>query len=109
MVIGRRTAIAATAAGLTLVGASVAGGYRLGQSVNVPRGGNAFFTPSTWNCFNRGPSVDCQTGDAFPWVELTGTRSGGVTVRVHTLRDPQGGGLRRVYVKGYPVYVFSAF
>ena len=32
-----------------------------------------------------------------------------MTVKVHTLRDPEGRRLVRTYVKGYRVYVFSAF
>jgi hypothetical protein len=60
-------------------------------------------------CNNYGNRVRCFTGDAYPYAELTDTRRGGVTVKVHTLRDPQGGTLTRTYVRGYPVYVFSAF
>jgi hypothetical protein len=77
--------------------------------VDVPRGGNAKFAPSAWQCHNYGSRVECFSGDAFPYAELTGTPANGVTVKVHTLKDPQGGSLRRIYVKGYPVYVFSAF
>jgi hypothetical protein len=76
---------------------------------HVPRGGNALFVPSYWRCVNFGSRVECTSGDAYPWVELTATTPGGVTVKVHTLRDPQGGGLKRTYVKGYPVYTFTAF
>ena len=97
----------ALAAGLlaSLVVAAGAAGYSMATAVKVPRGGRATFVPSYWSCQNYGRRVECQTGDAYPYVTLTDTKSGGVTVKVHTLRDPQGGGLN---VKGYPVYVFSA-
>jgi hypothetical protein len=105
----RRTRIVAAALIVGLIGAAGAGGYTIGRSVNVPRGGNATFFPSGWRCNNYGSRVSCFSGDAYPYAELTSTRGRGVTVKVHTLRDPQGGSMRRVYVKGYPVYVFTAF
>jgi hypothetical protein len=104
----RRTCIATAALIVGLIGAAGAGGYTLGRLVNVPRGGNATFLPSGWRCNNHGIRVECFSGDAFPYAELTSTRGGGVTVRVHTLRDPHGGHVTRIYVKGYPVYVFTA-
>lgn len=93
----------------SLVITAGAAGYGIASMVNVPRGGSATFLPMHWTCQNYGSRVQCQTGDAYPFVELTGSRTGGVTVKVHTLRDPQGGRLTRTYVKGYPVYVFAAF
>ena len=92
-----------------LVVAAGAGGYAVGRMQDVPRGNTATFLPSHWSCRNLGSSVKCQSGDAFPNATLTTTRTGGITVKVHTLRDPQGGGLRRGYENGYPVYVFTAF
>ena len=93
----------------SLVVTAGAGGYALASAINVPRGGSATFLPIGWSCQNYGSRVQCQTGDAYPYVELTGSKSGGVTVKVHTLRDPQGGGFKRIYDRGYPVYVFTAF
>jgi hypothetical protein len=105
----RRGRIAAATLTVALVGVAGAGGYTMGRTVNVPRGGNATFIPSGWRCNNFGIRVSCFSGDAYPYAELTSTRGGGITVKVHTLRDPQGGTLRRIYVKGYPVYIFTAF
>ena len=105
----RRTCVVAAALTVGLAAAAGAGGYAAGRSVDVPRGGTATFRPSQWRCHNYGSRVDCFSGDAYPYAELTSTRGGGITVKVHTLRDPQGGRMTRVYVKGYPVYVFSAF
>ena len=104
----RKAAVATVGLVVGLAGAAGAGGYTLGRSVDVPRGGSATFHPSNWFCRNYGSRVECSNGDAFPYAELTTTRSGGITVRVHTLRDPQGGHLTRIYVRGYPVYVFTA-
>jgi hypothetical protein len=105
----RRAAIATVGVALVvLVGAAGAGGYALARSVDVPRGGNATFLPSQWRCNNYGSRIECFSGDAYPYVELTGTAHGGVTVKVHTLRDPQGGHLTRSYEKGFPVYTFTA-
>jgi len=109
MGIGQRAAIASAGLGLVgLVGAAGAGSYVLARSVDVPRGGNATFLPSRWRCNNFGSRVECFSGDAYPYVVLTGTAQGGITVKVHTLRDPQGGHLTRTYEKGLPVYIFTA-
>lgn len=109
-----RAILAMVVATLTLCG--TAGGFVMGRVFTINPGDRADFfkaKPGTvlgWSCFNTGTSVRCQSGDAFPYVDLTSTRPGGVTVRVHTLRDPQGGHLTRTYEKGgYPVYVFTAF
>ena len=102
--------------GLALMAVSAAAGYRVAKRVNVKPGGSALFLPHGWFCNNRGQRVDCQSGDARPWAELTGTSRGGVTVRVHTL---DGGGVR-VRTIHHPamqdlrayneiVYTFSAF
>jgi hypothetical protein len=104
----RRTGVAAAALVVGLVAAAGAGGYTIGRSTDVPRGGSATFLPSNWLCKNYGTRVECFSGDAFPYAELTSTSGGGITVKVHTLRDPQGGHLTRTYVKNYPVYVFTA-
>jgi hypothetical protein len=103
-----RTAVRITGiAALVLAAGAV--GYTYGPSVEVPRGGNATFLPSHWNCRNLAIRVECRLGDSHPYVELTRTRRGGVTVRVRTLRDPLGGRMTRTYVKGRPVYTFTAF
>ena len=54
--------------------------------------------------------MTCQGGDAFPYVQLGGNSwpCGCVTVKVFTLKDPQGGHIVRTYEKGYPVYIFRA-
>jgi hypothetical protein len=104
----RRVAVLPTLLASLVITAG-AGGYAIASAVNVPRGGGATSLPMHSTCQNFGSRVQCQTGDAYPFVELTGTRTGGVIVKVHTLRDPQGGRLVRTYVKGYPVYVFTAF
>ncbi len=109
MRLGTRGKVVVTGLLMGLVVTAGAGGYAIATAVNVPRGGTATFVSSYWQCHNFGSRVECTSGDAFPYVELTGTNTGGVTVKVHTLPDPQGGGrLKRTYVKGYPVYVFSA-
>lgn len=99
--------IVTAAAGLALTAG--AGGYGVAQSADVPRGGVATFQPSFWSCRNLGARVECQSGDAYPNVTLTSSRAGGITVKVHTLRDPQGGRVVRSYEKGRPVYTFTAF
>ena len=67
---------------------------------------------SAWQCGNVARRyLECRGGDAFPYVRL----GGGVwpcqcvTVKVYTLRDPQGGHVIRTYEHGYPVYIFRAF
>ncbi len=99
--------LVSAAAGLAV--AASAGGYSVARSTDVPRGGIATFQPSFWSCRNLGASIKCQRGDAFPNVTLTSSQKGGITVKVHTLRDPQGGRVVRSYEKGYPVYTFTAF
>ena len=42
--------------------------------------GNATFLPGQWRCHNYG--VECFSGDAFPYAELTTSRGGGITVKV---------------------------
>lgn len=101
-----RTVVITGVAALVLATGAV--GYTQGRSVEVPRGGNATFLPSRWNCRNLANRVECRLGDAHPYVELTTTRRGGVTVRVRTLRDPLGGRMTRTYVNGRPVYTFTA-
>src|SRR5262245_53999212 len=99
-----------------LVIASGAAGYTLARSappVNVRQGQYAYFqlrgSQTGWQCLNRSTRVTCKSGDAYPNVELT-TTSGGITVKVFTLKDPQGGHVNRSYAAGgYPVYVFTAF
>jgi hypothetical protein len=108
----------------TLIVAGTASGYVVGRVLTVNPGDRADFfkaklgAPLGWSCFNRGAFVQCQSGDAFQYVDLAGTPcrnsakpvSCGVTVRVHTLRDPQGGHMtRRSGAGGNPVYVFTAF
>jgi hypothetical protein len=103
-----RWMVAAVIAVVALVGAGAATGYELARAVNVPPRGSATFLPSYWSCFNRGRVVECHNGDAFPFAELTSTPGRGITVKVHTLRPPQAGHMTKSYVKGYPVYVFTA-
>jgi hypothetical protein len=104
-----RWTVAAAVAAVALVGAGTATGYELARTVNVPPRGSATFLPSYWSCFNRGRVVECHNGDAFPFAELTSIPGrGGITVKVHTLRPPQAGHMTKTYVKGYPVYVFTA-
>lgn len=98
--------IVSAAAGFVI--AAGAGSYSVGRSAEVPRGQSANFLPSNWFCRNLGASIKCQKGDAFPNVTLTTLQKGGVTVKVHTLRDPQGGRVTRSDEKGYPVYIFTA-
>jgi hypothetical protein len=105
----RRTRIAVGALIVGMIGAAAASGYSMAPSVNVPRGGHATFLQSGWRCNNYGSRVLCLSGDARPYAELTSTRRGGITVKVYTLRDPQGGRMTRTYVRGDPVYVFTAF
>jgi hypothetical protein len=107
-----RTALALSVLVVALVAVAAAGGFAVGRVFDVKRGDRADFSSgvhSDWQCFNGGSSVRCQGGDAFPYVDLTGLKQGGVTVIVHTLRDPQGGRLVRSYRNGYPVYIFTAF
>jgi hypothetical protein len=99
-----------------LTAASGAGGYSIAQAIDVRPGGSALFLPQGWSCRNFGQRVACQSGDAYPWAELTGTRTGGVTVRVHT---SSGAGVavrvvRHPSIPGGPpaneiVYAFTAF
>jgi hypothetical protein len=92
--------------------AGTAGGFIAGRVVTARPGDRADLPTrgaGVWSCFNHGTYVECGSGDAFPYVELTTSQSAGVTVKVHTLRGPQGGHVTRTYEKGYPVYVFTAF
>ncbi|MGD0272378.1 MAG: hypothetical protein ABSB96_01385 [Gaiellaceae bacterium] len=105
--------LAGLIAGLALSGA--AGGNTADRVVTVRSGDSAQFLPHIYYCHNYGVRVECGSGDAFPYVELTSIPCDrkhvacGITVKVHTLRDPQGGHLARVYGKGgYPVYIFTA-
>jgi len=68
-----------------LMAAAAATGYTVASKANVRPGGSSLFIPSGWFCRNLKRRVECYSGDAKPWAELTGTRNGGVTVRVHTL------------------------
>lgn len=100
-VLGALVVVLALAAG--------AGGYTVRGTINVPRRQTATFLPSYWSCTNYGGRVRCSNGDAFPYADLTSSREGGITVKVHRLRPPQSGHLRRVYSGGHVVYVFTAF
>jgi hypothetical protein len=104
----RRPIIVASLALIGVAGASGASGYVLRKQVDIPVKGVAAFHPSMWACRNHGTTVECFQGDAYPYVELTSSKRG-LTVIVHTLRDPQGGHITRTYAKdGKPVYVFTA-
>jgi hypothetical protein len=111
-----RKATVAVAVALALVVVSGAGGYVAARFVTLRSGDRALFLPGGWFCNNHGASIQCQSGDAFPYVDLTGIDCPGrklvgcgVAVRVHALRDPQGGTVTRTYEKGRPVYIFTAF
>jgi hypothetical protein len=99
-------------AATVLVLAGSAFGYTAGRIFTVRAGDGADFPLKSgrWSCNNNhGNAVACFSGDAFPRVDLTGSRRGGVTVKVYTLPDPGGGQLRRMYTRrGRPVYVFTA-
>ena len=51
------------------------------------------------------------SSDAAPYVKLGGGiwPCGCVTVKVYTLRAPQGGHVIHTYEPGFPVYIFRAF
>jgi hypothetical protein len=69
----------------------------------------AVFSPNQGACRNYGPRVDCQSGDAYPYVILTSTTRGGITVKVLTLKGGQSGHLTRGRNRfGYPVWTFTA-
>jgi len=102
----------------TLTVAGTAAGYVAGRIVTVGRGDRADFRPSAgaWSCFNRAAYVSCASGDARPYVDLTTIacrkvrKPCGIAVKVHILRDPQGGTMTRTLdIHGDPVYVFTAF
>jgi hypothetical protein len=107
-----------------LIIAGSAGGYVVGRVLTVNPGDRADFfksklgTPLGWSCLNRGTFVQCRSGDASPYADLAIAPcrnsakpvSCGVTVRVHTLREPQAGPMTRSRdASGYPVYIFTAF
>lgn|SRR5579884_3814647 len=93
---------------LVLAGLIAGGAFALGRDVRVPRGGSATFAPSYWTCHNGGTTATCFSGDAHPYVDLTATKSGGLTVTVHTLPDPRAGHLLRTSKRTEAIYTFSA-
>ena len=103
----RRVLLAALVAALTFAGA--AAGYTARRVINVHPGNGAVFSGKSggWLCNNHDRFVQCFTGDARPYVRLTGSRSGGVTVKVYTLRGAEGR-LTRRYEGREPVYIFTA-
>jgi hypothetical protein len=103
----KRALLVALAAALTLAG--TAGGFAARRVFNVHPGNAAFFEGKAggWQCNNRDRFVECFTGDARPYARLTGSRRGGVTVKVYTLRGAEGR-LTRTYERGQPVYIFTA-
>lgn len=108
---GGRVVLVSVAATLTFVGA--AAGFTAGRVFQVRSGDRAdiHVAGGIWSCTStRGQYVTCQAGDAFPYVELGGSTwpCKCVTVKVFTLRDPQGGHIVRTYEKGQPVYIFRA-
>ena|SRR6266511_1674827 len=108
----RRIMVVSLIAALTLTGTAT--GYAAGRIFNVRSGDRADFSlkRSAWQCSNVSRLyVHCQGGDAFPYVKLGGGvwPCGCVTVKVYTLRDPQGGHIIRTYEHGQPVYIFRAF
>lgn len=67
-----RLILAGLVAALTLAGA--AGGYLAGRIVTIRSGDRAKSLPSLWLCANHGASIECFSGDAFPYVDLTATQ-----------------------------------
>jgi hypothetical protein len=105
-------AVGVTAVVLVVVAA--AAGFAAGRVFQVQPGDRAdiHISHAIWSCSStRGQYVTCQGGDAFPYVELGGYGwpCGCVTVKVFTLKDPQGGHIIRTYENGMPVYIFRAF
>ena len=103
----------AVVAAMTLAG--TAAGFVAGRVFQVRAGDSADITirNGIWTCRNvKAQYVSCQGGDAFPYVQLGGSGPAWpckcVTVKVFTLRDPQGGHVIRTYEHGYPVYIFRA-
>ena len=108
-----RAILAALIGVLTLTG--TAAGYAAGRVFTIRPGNSADLVlkagKGIWRCSNvRGRYVNCQGGDAYPYVKLGGGvwPCDCVTVKVYTLRDPQGGHIIRTYGGGYPVYIFRA-
>lgn len=106
-----RVVLVSLITGFTVTG--TAAGYAAGRIFSVRPGDRADFSISRggWQCSNVGRRyVECQGGDAFPYVKLGGGSwpCRCVTVKVYTLRDPQGGHIIRTYEGGYPVYIFRA-
>lgn len=99
---------AATASVTVLVLAGGAYGLVSAGVVDIGVGHSASFVQSGWFCVNRRASVDCQSGDAFPYATLTGSRTGGVTVVVHVLGGGQEGRLVKKRERGGYRYTFSA-
>jgi hypothetical protein len=107
----RAIVLASVAVALTFAGA--AAGFTAGQVFQVQSGDRAdiHIRGAIWSCSStRGQYVTCQSGDASPYVELGGSTwpCKCVTVKVFTLRDPQGGHVIRTYENGHPVYIFRA-
>jgi len=104
----RGAALVVVAATCTLAGSAF--GYATSRIVIVKPGDGANFPlrSGPWACNNRTTTVRCFSGDAFPNVELTGTRRGGVTVRVRMLGGAVGTVKRTRDKSGRPLYVFTA-
>jgi len=104
-----RMKIAALGAALAAAGATGVGAANAWKFITVRKQQVAVFTPNQWGCRNFGPRVDCQTGDAYPYVILTSTARDGVTVKVVRLKAPQSGHVIRGRTStGYPVWTFTA-
>jgi hypothetical protein len=91
-----RALLAAPIAAVPLAG--TAAGYTAGRVFTVRPGDSADFSDKNgsgvngWRCNNvRGRYAECFSGDAHPYVRLTGTTNGGVTVKVYTLLGLKGG------------------
>ena len=109
----RRISIALGLTAVVLTFAAGAAGFAAGRVFQVQPGDRAdiHVRGAIWSCSStRGQYVTCQGGDAFPYVQLGGNSwpCGCVTVKVFTLKDPQGGHILRTYEKGYRVYIFRA-
>jgi hypothetical protein len=104
-----RMKIAALGAALAAAGATGAETANAWKFITVRKQQVAVFTPNQWACRNFGPRVDCQAGDAYPYVILTSTATGGVTVKVVRQRAPQSGHvIRGRNSTGHPVWTFTA-
>ena len=103
----KRALLAALVAMLTIAGTAAGDDAR--RVFTIRAGDGAVFAGRSggWLCNNAGRFVECFSGDAKPYVRLTTSGAGGITVKVYTLGRLEGR-LTRTYERGQPVYIFSA-